>query len=125
MNGLRSIVRAAILAVCLAAPVAAPAADGGFVAGLEDVPLMPGLLETAGAGFAFDKPSGRIAEALAEGPFEADEVRNFYAATLIQLGWVPMGDDRYRREGETLQLTIEPIGGGVRVRYTLSPDDGG
>lgn len=122
---MRIIARAAILALYLAAPVAAPAADGGFVAGLEDVPLMPGLLETAGAGFAFDKPSGRIAEAQAEGPFEADEIRTFYGSTLLQLGWVPMGDDRYRREGETLQLTIEPIGGGVRVRYTLSPDGGG
>ena len=119
--------RAALLALWLAAPGAALAqtAGGAFVAGLEDVPLMPGLLETAGAGFAFDKPSGRIAEAEATGPFAADEVQIFYASTLPQLGWVPMGGDRYRREGETVRLTIEPLSGGVRVRFSLAPSDGG
>ncbi|MHA1113545.1 MAG: hypothetical protein ACTSRY_03445, partial [Alphaproteobacteria bacterium] len=95
MRRSRMLLFAAALAACLATPGPAPAGDAGFVAGLEDVPLMPGLLEVAGAGFAFDKPSGRIAEAQAEGPFDADTVRAFYAATLLQLGWVPVDDDVY------------------------------
>ena len=38
-----------------------------FLAGFEDLPLMPGIKPVANAGVAFDSPGGRIVESYATG----------------------------------------------------------
>jgi hypothetical protein len=108
-----------ILAVALAAAASARAAD--FVAGTEDVPLMPGLADVAGTSVVFDKPEGRIVEAEAKGALARAKVRDFYAATLPQLGWSAAGDDRWRREDEMLRLDYGGRDGDLTVGFTLSP----
>ena len=117
-----------LLAVLLLLAGAAPAVVGGaaaagdgYVEGLEDVPLMPGLESIADAGMVFDDPSGRIVEAYAEGRVERSEVLAFYAATLPQLGWRAEGEAIYRREGEVLRLEFIGGAGMLAVHFFLSP----
>lgn len=92
-----------------------------FLAGFEDVPVMPGIAVVSGAGVAFDTPAGRLVEAYAAGPVTRDAVRRYYRAALPQLGWTRTGALAFRREGE--QLTLELLGeaGAVTVRFELGP----
>lgn len=119
---MRDILFAGLLA---AVPLLGAAANGerGFVAGFEDLPLMPGLTQNADAGTVFDTPSGRIVEAYADGEVAAADVAAFYARTLPQLGWRKISDRRYRREGEHLDLEIRGRGGKTTVRFYLAPDE--
>jgi len=48
-----------------------------FVAGTEDVPLMPGLMPVPNSDVVFDKPEGRIVEARAEGATTREKVEAF------------------------------------------------
>ena len=73
-------------ALCLLA-LSASAEETGFIAEIDDLPLMPGLAEVEGAGVVFDKPSGRIVEAYARGAVTREAVASFYRDTLPQLGW--------------------------------------
>ncbi len=104
------------------APAPTLEATGSFLAGLDDLPLTPGLREIKDAGVVFDKPEGRIVEAFAEGWLSVAKVRSFYAATLPQLGWRAEGAGRYRREGEVLSIGIRAASKGLTVRFFLSPD---
>ncbi len=111
-------------------PALALGAVGGeparFVAGLEDLPLMPGLDAMRGAGVWFDSPQGRIVEAYATGAVTRGAIEAFYAETLPQLGWREAEAGTWLRDGEALKLEIvEPPG--IRgqtpvVRFALSPD---
>jgi len=124
----RARVPAAVLAGMLAAGLCATAATlaaangATFVAGVEDLPLMPGLAEVSGAGVVFDKPGGRIVEAYAEGAVGRAEVIGFYRQTLPQLGWAAAGETAYRREGERLEIVILGGDGDLVVRFTLQPE---
>ncbi|WP_207480685.1 hypothetical protein [Arenibaculum pallidiluteum] len=95
-------VLAALLAFCPAVP--AQAGEGGFVPGIGDLLLMAGLALDQRQALKFDNPEGRIVEAVAVGPIEAESVRSFYAQTLPQLGWRAAGPDRWARDGEALAL---------------------
>jgi hypothetical protein len=81
---------AAAIFVTLPIAVQEGAAQEGkeFIAGIEDLPVMPGLAEIADAGLIFDKPSGRIVEAYAQGEVGEQAVLDFYQETLPQLGWL-------------------------------------
>ncbi len=114
-------------ALLIAAVVAATAAVGAaaqerFVGGTEDLPLMAGLSEVAGRGMVFDTPGGRIVEAYARGPVTRDQVLEFYAVTLPQLGWRAVGAAAFRREDEVLKLEFPAPGpNGLLVLFTLAP----
>ena len=121
----------AVALVVVAGPWWAPAAageGGGFLSGIEDLPLMPNLSENADGGMVFDTPAGRIVEAFASGAVTRAEVLAFYAATLPQLGWTAEDPARYSREGEILRLEFtenDPppkTGAALTVRFALSPD---
>lgn len=119
----------------------APEAQGRFVAGISDLPLMEGLSARPEAGFVFDKPDGRIVEAVAVGEVSAPDVADFYGQVLSQLGWTrdaaggrpatdgaPSADGAgYRehlyfvREGERLGVSIADQEGRVTVRFSLVP----
>ncbi|HWI29202.1 MAG TPA: hypothetical protein VN668_19660 [Stellaceae bacterium] len=98
-----------------------PALADEFVAGTEDVPLMPGLQPVPGSALTFDKPQGRIVEAQARGKVTRAAVHAFYAQTLPQLGWKPAGSNSWRREGETLRLDFHDAENALAVGFTLSP----
>jgi|SRR5579883_1618377 hypothetical protein len=113
------MLRRLALMLLLAAPIPALADD--FVAGTEDVPLMPGLAPVEGSALTFDKPQGRIVEAQARGKVSRSAVHRFYAATLPQLGWKVAGANAWRREDEMLRLDFHGRDGELTVGFTLSP----
>ena len=80
----------------------------GFISTIEDLPLMPGLIEEEG-GMVFDSARGRIVEVFATGWVSEGVVRGFYDETLPQLGWRPDGPGVFRREREILK--VEFLGG--------------
>ncbi len=101
----------------------------GFVPGVDDLPLMPGLATIAGQGMVFDAPGGRVVEAWAQGAVSREAVLSFYASTLPQLGWTAAAPDLFRRDGETLRLefpaagrSVQPVAAGsLVIRFYLSP----
>ena len=105
-----------------AAPALADEATTSYIAGIDDLPLMPGLAQVPEAGVVFDKPSGRIVEAYAEGAVARAEVAAFYAATLPQLGWRARQSNVFLREGERLSLIFLGGDGELIVRFTLEPE---
>ena len=116
----------ALAAASIAAPTSGPAgaraADPtAYVAGIDDLPLMPGLTAVSDAGVVFDKPSGRIVESYAEGAVARSAVAAFYAATLPQLGWRARQSNVFVREGERLSLIFLGGDGDLIVRFTLEP----
>ena len=129
--GLRRIFAiAATLTVVMLAGVAATGAAERFFAGIEDLPVMPGLEQMRDAGVSFDKPEGRIVEVAASGKVSRRAVVEFYRAVLPQLGWRAAGRGRYRREGEHLNLSFSASGSAsdsapgptLTVRFSLRPD---
>ncbi|GIK97513.1 MAG: hypothetical protein BroJett029_17220 [Alphaproteobacteria bacterium] len=122
-----SPLRRAAQALALSAPLVLAIAAGpvlgeaAFLTGVEDLPLMPGLSEVAGAATVFDAPQGRIVESFASGHVSAEDVLAFYGQTLPQLGWHAAGPREYRREGEKLTLEVTPGATETTVRFTLAP----
>jgi len=112
-----------VLALLLAAAAtAAGAAEGTvFVSGIDDLPLMAGLSETAGNALVFDSPAGRIVEAEASGPASREEVLRFYGATLPELGWRRDGEATFSRQRETLHLEITGGPDSLSVKFILAP----
>jgi hypothetical protein len=105
------------------APVASAASDnGGFVAGVEDLPLMPGLTQLSGSGYAFDSSTGRIVEAYAAGDVSQQQVLDFYSSTLPQLGWEAATSHSYRRQGERLAIEFVKGSGPLTVHFTVTPE---
>jgi len=116
-------VTAAVL-LCLAAlPAGAQgtAGDGAYVAGIPDLPLMPGLTALPDGALVFDKPGGRIVEAFARGSMAPQSVIAFYDQTLPQLGWQSEGRGTYEREGERLELDLGHDARGTTVHFRLFP----
>jgi hypothetical protein len=112
------MLRCLVLALVL---VAVEARAAAYVAGTEDLPLMPGLVPVEGGSVVFDKPEGRIVEAEARGALARGKIRAFYAATLPQLGWSRLGPDAWRRDGEELRIDYGGRDGDLTVGFTLAP----
>ena len=110
-----------VLILPLLVLAAVPLRAEEFVAGTEDVPLMPGLRALPNSDVMFDKPEGRIVEARAEGATTREKVEAFYAASLPPLGWKPAGRDVWQRDAERLRLDFAPERGKLGVGFTLSP----
>ena len=114
--------RALILVLGLLAVLANPArAQGAFVAGIEDLPLMPGLT-AQGDAIVFDAPQGRVVEANAQGAPSRAAVLEFYARALPQLGWRLDGEGRFAREGERLVIEFPASQSATHVRFFLRPE---
>ena len=104
------------------APAALAEEAAAFMAGVADLPLMPGLAEVPDAGVVFDKPAGRIVEAYAEGAVSRAAVTAFYISTLPNLGWRAKAEALFQREGELLRLGFMRDDGALVVRFTLQPE---
>ncbi|WP_420563395.1 hypothetical protein [Thalassobaculum sp.] len=116
LTALAALVIAVLLFVRLPA-----LADGRFVDGIEDLPLMPELQSVPAASVEFDGLAGRIVVAFAEGTVAMEDVRAFYDATLPQLGWDRLEADRWVRAGEELSFDAVAERGGLVVRFELVP----
>ena len=116
------LLMAAVLSMVVFSGASIAGEDPAFVAGVADLPLMPGLAEVPEAGVVFDKPSGRIVEAYAQGPVSRAAVTRFYLSTLPNLGWRAKAESVFRREGEELRLGFMGDDGALVVRFTLQPE---
>lgn len=99
-----------------------------FLAGYEDLPLMPGLEEAPESSLLFDKPGGRIFEGLASGRVSLADAREFYLASLPELGWRRTGkrSDKgtllsFLREGEELDIQFTESQGVLTVQFSVMP----
>lgn len=104
----------------------ANAADGvTYLDGIDDVPVMQGLAEDQDAGVVFDKPDGRIVEAVAAGKVTLTAVADFYKKTLPELGWTLAeshdADFSFRRDDERLTLSLSTDDGMTVVHFSLAP----
>ena len=125
---MRRILFSLVLSIVIVAPVSATAQQAArFLSVMEEMPLMPGLVEVTDAAVTFDDPSGRIIEAFVAGSVQVDAVRAFYAATLPQLGWARQANGEYRRDAEILRLDVSPapVGAtGAGAHFVLRPAKG-
>lgn len=119
---LRLRIAAAVLAAGLAGSPASGEEPITYLTGIEDLPLMPGLVEIGGATTVFDASSGRIVEAYAAGKVDRAAVADFYARTLPALGWRAEASSRFRRDDETLAIDFLDGGERLTVRFTINPD---
>ena len=99
-----------------------PAAQAVFFSDVEDLPLMSGLREVVDEGMVFDKPEGRIVEAIAIGPVSREAIVTFYSATLPELGWEQIGSNTFSRSGEVLRYRLGVIEGETSVRFSIAPN---
>jgi len=104
----------------------AAAESGPFVPGTTDVPVMPGLASAESEPLVFDKPGGRIVQAVLSGEVPRQAVLAFYDQTLPQLGWRRTADRVFVREGEELRLEFpqqaaRQKAAATAVRFTLTP----
>jgi hypothetical protein len=117
MHRLRPIAFAALLLLAAAA-----ARAEGFVTGIEDLPLAPGLAEVENSGTVFDTAAGRIVEVFAVGQVAPEDVARFYRDALPQLGWEATGSLAFEREGEKLSIALQQNGPDLTVRFSLTPE---
>lgn len=101
-----------------------PQAAPSFFSSIQDVPLMNGLEELTDQTVSFDKPEGRIIESVARIQFQsvsAEDVTKFYKTTLPQLGWSPLSENSFEREGEHLRMNFEDFEGDRFLRVMVTP----
>ena len=117
-----------LLSIVIVAPASATAQQAArFLSVMEEMPLMPGLVEVVDAAVTFDGASGRIIEAFVAGSVQVDAIWDFYSATLPQLGWARQANGEYRRDEEILRLEVSPapVGAtGAGAHFVLRPAKG-
>ncbi len=94
-----------------------------FFSSMQDVPLMPGLVEVEDRSFSFDKPEGQIIQvtALIDDNYTKENVLYFYNATLPQFGWGRVSDLRFFRQDEHLDISFEDEGAQRFVKINMKP----
>ncbi len=93
-----------------------------FVPGINDLPLMSGLVLESETPVVFDTPGGRIIEVFARGNIPGTRIRSFYGETLPQLGWLPSGENEFQRDSERLKIEVSGDNShGSVVRFSVVP----
>ena len=94
-----------------------------FTKVIDDLPLMPGLEPVDENDVLFIAHTGRIAETTANGPVDVDDVYQFYAKTLPQLGWRMVDVRTYERTNERLRIDASSVtpNATTNVRFSVKP----
>jgi len=100
--------------------------DAPLVAGIEGLPLMPGLVEETDLTVIFDKPQGRIIDATASGDVGLADANIYYRTALAETGWTPLlrkvvDGILIVRGQEVLHVRLRREGAGIAVHFSLSP----
>ncbi len=96
-----------------------------FFSVLQDMPLMPGLVELADQTVVFDKPEGRIIESVAQiHSISEGEIRSYYESVLPQFGWSRIDGNAFVRGDERLQLSFEDYEDQSFLRIMVMPGQG-
>lgn len=98
------------------------AAVADYSAFIEDLPLMENMVEQQDNVVSFDKPAGRIIQTQAITKSTEKEVLNFYNLSLPQLGWTKAKDHSFKRDNETLTITVNRSGNSNIVIFTIVPE---
>ena len=97
-------------------------AEQYFFSVIEDLPVMPQLVEDTDAAMTFESSAGRVAEVEANGLASSDAIDAYYKRSLPQLGWLPQANGSYRRGNELLAVVVKAgLGGAVKVLFHLGP----
>ena len=101
-----------IFAFVLSFTLVCSSALGAFIDGLEDVPVMEGLIQTQNDNISFGNEESRLVETVLIGENTSFElVKKFYKKTLPQMGWIYQGarDSTviFEREGEVMEIKRE------------------
>ncbi len=117
--------RFALVVVAIAAAAAPAQAETAYFTAIPDLPVATGLTEAENqlALFAASDDSGLVI-ATAHGPATADQVRNFYMASLSPLGWayepsLHETELMFLRGRERLMLSIAQHGAGASLSVRL------
>ncbi len=97
-------------------------ATAGFMEGLEDFPLMEGLIQLKDETLAFDSEKGRIVELYADSQSSnKTQIIKFYKETLPQLGWKQKDKDglSFEREGESLNIEFSSPKPPLVVKFSV------
>lgn len=101
--------------------ISLPAFAAGYSTVVEDLPLMPSMMEHAEEAVVFDKPAGRIVETAAETASSSEDIQKFYYETLPPLGWKNISPLRFSRDNEKLYISIERKGEMNLVHFSITP----
>ena len=99
-------------------------AQGAFIEGLEDVPVMEGLEQIPHDSISFGNEESRLVEAiLTSKKIKFKQVAQFYKNTLPQMGWTYQGSRGgktliFEREGEVIDIS-EEAANPLMVRLTV------
>jgi hypothetical protein len=105
------------------APIDLAAPEAKFDPVIDDLPLMSGLTAEPDQGALFTAPrAGRIAESVASGEVDIDDVYRFYQRTLPHLGWKPLDARSYKRNGEKLRIDAHADGKTTTVHFSIKPE---
>lgn len=121
MIGKRIIIAALVIPWFLSLTPIMGHAEDGFLPGVEDLPLMPELRELPEARLIFDKPDGRLVQAMASGDISPAALWRFYDETLPQLGWHRRARGHFVRDGEELHISAKKSGETLMVRFAIAP----
>ena len=95
-------------------------AEQYFFSVIEDLPVMPLLVEDTDAAMTFESSAGRVAEVEANGLASSTAVDAYYKQSLPQLGWLLQANGSYRRGNELLVIEVKVgVGGAVKVLFHL------
>lgn len=97
----------------------------GYSGVIDDLPLMPGMIEKMEDSIVFDAPGGRIVEIGAETKANVAAVSEFYADALPALGWEPISSSGFIRDNEILKISSERKENITVVHFSLAPFSGG
>ena len=93
-----------------------------FFSVIEDLPVMPQLVEDIDAAMTFESSAGRVAEVEAKGLASSEAIDIYYKQSLPQLGWQSQANGVYRRGNELLVVEVKAgLGGAVKVLFHLGP----
>lgn len=93
-----------------------------FVAGVTDLPLMPGFHLVHEETVIFEKPAGRFVHVVVTGEHTVEAFWQFYGDTLPQLGWHTVKQELFVRDGESLIINVEEYGSKLIARFTVVPN---
>ena len=94
-----------------------------FAKVIDDLPLMSGLTIVHDDDVLFITRSGRIAQTIATGAIDVDEVYQFYQKALPQLGWKAVDARSFERDNERLRLDVSSVTPDATtiVRFSVQP----
>ena len=91
-----------------------------FIPGINGLPLMSGFEVIPETQVVFNTPSGRIIEVSVIGKLPPIKILPFYKATLSQLGWVHISDNKFLRENDLLKVeVVDNQNGQFVVRFSV------